>query len=97
VCENILLRTVKFPRAHVQNHLVEEWVEQVIRNWEVLCGPEWCDDDLGEGGQDGVSRNVLDVSDTPFFGRFYDLVRADFSRLVSRSYIERLPKPSIPP
>jgi hypothetical protein len=36
----------------------------VISNWEVLCGPEWQDSDLGEGGQNAVSRNVLDVSST---------------------------------
>lgn len=62
VCENILLRNVKFPKAHTKNQQVEEWVEQVIRNWEILCGTGWSDDDLGEGGQDAVSRNVLDVS-----------------------------------
>lgn len=62
VCENILLRTVKFPKAHSRNRQVEDWVEKVIRNWEVLCGPGWSDEDFGEGGQDAVSRNVLDVS-----------------------------------
>lgn len=62
VCENILLRNVKFPRAHAANYNVESWVEQVIQNWEVLCSNEWSDSDFGEGGQDAVSRNVLDVS-----------------------------------
>ena len=62
VCENILLRNVKFPKAHTKNQQVEEWVEKVIRNWEVLCGSGWSDDDFGEGGQDAMSRNVLDVS-----------------------------------
>ena len=61
ICENVLLRDVKFPRANASNPHVEEWVEQVIRNWEVLCGPRWRDEDLGEGGQDAVGRNVLDV------------------------------------
>jgi hypothetical protein len=62
ICEGILLREVKFPTASSQNSQVEEWVEQVISNWEVLCGPEWQDSDLGDGGQNTVGRNVLEVS-----------------------------------
>jgi hypothetical protein len=62
ICEGNLLREVKFPTASSNNSDVEEWVEQVIRNWEVLCGPHWQDQDLGEGGQNAVGRNVLDVS-----------------------------------
>ncbi|KAJ5099786.1 hypothetical protein N7532_006787 [Penicillium argentinense] len=50
ICENNLLREVKFPTASSNNSQVEEWVEQVISNWEVLCGPHWQDQDLGEGG-----------------------------------------------
>ncbi|PGH01211.1 hypothetical protein AJ79_07982 [Helicocarpus griseus UAMH5409] len=60
-CENILLKNTTFPKAEVANKEVEAWVEQVIQNWEILCGPEWHDDDFGEGGQDAVSRNVLDM------------------------------------
>jgi hypothetical protein len=62
ICENNLLREAKFPTAQANNSQVEEWVEQVISNWEVLCGPHWQDQDLGEGGQNAVGRNVLDVS-----------------------------------
>lgn len=62
ICENNLLREVKFPTASSNNAEVEEWVEQVISNWEVFCGPHWQDQDLGEGGQNTVGRNVLDVS-----------------------------------
>ncbi|THC97296.1 hypothetical protein EYZ11_003244 [Aspergillus tanneri] len=61
LCESNLLREVKFPTADSQNTQVEDWVEQVIQNWEVLCGPRWTDDDLGEGGQNAVGRNVLDI------------------------------------
>ncbi|KAJ5775228.1 uncharacterized protein N7511_000239 [Penicillium nucicola] len=61
ICEGNLLREVKFPTASSQNNQVEEWVEQVISNWEILCGPEWQDSDLGEGGQNAVGRNVLDI------------------------------------
>ncbi|KAF3482410.1 uncharacterized protein GIQ15_05169 [Arthroderma uncinatum] len=60
-CENVLLRHSKFPKANVVNQEVELWVQQVIRNWEVFCGAEWCDDDFGEGGQGAISRNVLDI------------------------------------
>lgn len=60
--ENELLRTIHFPDATESNQLVEDWVEQVMHNWEVLCGPDWRDDELGEGGQNAVGRNVLDVS-----------------------------------
>ncbi|EFR00713.1 hypothetical protein MGYG_03718 [Nannizzia gypsea CBS 118893] len=60
-CENVLLRHSKFPKANVTNQEVELWVKQVIRNWEVFCGAEWCDDDFGEGGQGAISRNVLDI------------------------------------
>lgn len=62
VCESVLLRETKFPLASDSNPKVEAWTEDVISNWEVLCGPSWRDDDLGEGGQDAISRNVLDVS-----------------------------------
>ncbi|KAJ5663409.1 hypothetical protein N7507_004140 [Penicillium longicatenatum] len=61
ICESNLLREVKFPTASSDNSQVEEWVEQVISNWEVLCGPDWQDQDLGEGGQNAVGRNVLDI------------------------------------
>lgn len=62
ICEGNILREVKFPTASADNTHVEEWVEQVIGNWQVLCGPYWHDQDLGEGGQNVVGRNVLDVS-----------------------------------
>ncbi|KAJ5908433.1 hypothetical protein N7495_001115 [Penicillium taxi] len=61
ICEGNLLREAKFPAAHSDNFPVEKWVEQVIGNWEVLCGPRWQDQDLGEGGQISVGRNVLDI------------------------------------
>lgn len=61
ICENVLLKDVRFPKANSSNKLVEDWVEQVVHNWEVLYGPEWNDEDFGEGGQDAMARNVLDV------------------------------------
>lgn len=66
VCESNLLKEVRFPPASSTAPEVEAWVEQVIGNWEVLCGPDWTDEDLGEGGQNALSRNVLDVSVAPY-------------------------------
>jgi hypothetical protein len=61
ICERNLLTEVKFPTASSADSQVEDWVERVVGNWEVLCGPEWQDSDLGEGGQNAVGRNVLEV------------------------------------
>ncbi|KAL2001981.1 hypothetical protein VTN02DRAFT_896 [Thermoascus thermophilus] len=58
--ESHLLKEVRFPTANAKNSQVEAWVEQVIRNWEVFCGPDWRDGDI-EGGQDAVGRHVLDI------------------------------------
>ncbi|KAL2825629.1 hypothetical protein BDW59DRAFT_71756 [Aspergillus cavernicola] len=61
ICEANLLRDVKFPTANSGSQSVEAWVEQVIQNWKELCGPHWHDEDLGEGGQNAVGKNVLEV------------------------------------
>ncbi|KAH8702530.1 putative filamentation protein [Talaromyces proteolyticus] len=61
VCESALLREIRFPTASSSNPQVEVWVEEVIHNWEVLCGPGWRNDDFGESVQDAISRNVLDI------------------------------------
>lgn len=78
VCESVLLREVRFPKANARNPQVESWVGKVIRNWEVLCGPGWRDDDFGEGGQDAVGRNVLDVG--PPLSRYLSRMLTPFSR-----------------
>jgi hypothetical protein len=62
IYENLLVRETKFPKASETNHEVEAWVDSVMDNWRLLCGPTWSDDDLGEGGKEGVARGVLDVS-----------------------------------
>ncbi|KIW38234.1 uncharacterized protein PV06_09218 [Exophiala oligosperma] len=59
--ENELLRNTQFPKADGSNQVIEEWVEEFIRNWCILCGPDWSESDLGEGGRDAVGRNVLDM------------------------------------
>jgi hypothetical protein len=61
VYENLLIRETHFPKASETNHEVEAWVDSVMDNWRLLCGPTWSDADLGEGGKEGVARGVLDV------------------------------------
>ncbi|PWY70247.1 TPR-like protein [Aspergillus heteromorphus CBS 117.55] len=61
LCEANLLREAKFPAADSGNPEIEAWVEQVIQNWEVLCGTTWTDEELGEGGQNAVGRTVLEI------------------------------------
>jgi predicted DNA-binding transcriptional regulator AlpA len=62
IYEGLLLKETQFPKASETNHEVEAWVDSVIDNWRLLCGPAWTDSDLGEGGKEGVARGVLDVS-----------------------------------
>lgn len=59
--EAILLRQVSFPEASRTNNDVEDWVNSLIANWSVTCGPDWHEDDLGQGGKSGASRRVLEV------------------------------------
>ena len=61
IYESLMLEEVKFPKADEINQEIEEWVESVVGNWRVLCGSTWRDDDLGEGGKEGVARSVLEV------------------------------------
>lgn len=62
VYENLLIKETHFPKASESNREIEVWVESVISNWRVLCGASWTDNDLGEGGKEGVGRSVIDVS-----------------------------------
>lgn len=62
IYENLLLKEVSFPEAGMVNVEVEDWIDQVMANWRVTCGPTWKDDDLGQEGQEGAGRKVLDVS-----------------------------------
>lgn len=62
VYEGLLIKETQFPKASETNHEIELWVDSVMDNWRLLCGPTWSNDDLGEGGKEGVARSVLDVS-----------------------------------
>ncbi|CZR59197.1 uncharacterized protein PAC_09089 [Phialocephala subalpina] len=59
--EALLLSEVQFPKANEASDEVEAFVEIVMQNWRILCGSSWDEQDLGEGGAEGVSRGVLDI------------------------------------
>lgn len=59
--ETLLINETQFPKASESNREVEEWVEQATSNWHVICGPGWTDTELGEGGKESVTRNMLDI------------------------------------
>ncbi|KAL7792534.1 putative filamentation protein Rhf1 [Trichoderma ceciliae] len=57
----LLLGETAFPRADEERAEVETFVKQVMMNWSILCGRGWSEQDLGPGGRDLLSRNVLDT------------------------------------
>ena len=61
IYESELLRITSFPKANENNRTIEEWVEQVMQNWEVLLGRSWPEAELGEGGRNALGRKVLDI------------------------------------
>ncbi|KAI8941063.1 hypothetical protein NX059_002303 [Plenodomus lindquistii] len=61
IYENLLIKETQFPKASETNHEIETWVDSVMDNWRLLCGPTWDDSDLGEGGKEGIGRSVLDI------------------------------------
>lgn len=63
--ENFLLNDLNFPKANEATPEVEAWVNQVMNNWRVLCGPTWRHEDHGPGGKESTARNVLAVC-SPF-------------------------------
>lgn len=72
-----LMQETIFPKADVRNEKVERWADAVMENWKILCGPNWHDDELGEGGKNAIARGVLDI--------LYDLATKTFhSTLILR-------------
>ncbi|KAL9093319.1 MAG: hypothetical protein Q9165_004060 [Trypethelium subeluteriae] len=59
--ESLLLEETTFPKATQRNDEVERWVEAVISNWRIFCGPTWQDEELGEGGKPVVGKDVLEI------------------------------------
>ncbi|KAM0719420.1 hypothetical protein Q7P37_005325 [Cladosporium fusiforme] len=59
--ESLLIQETKFPKASQANLEVDQWIEQSMKNWRIICGFGWTDTELGQGGKAGVSRNMLDI------------------------------------
>ncbi|KAL6909021.1 putative filamentation protein Rhf1 [Trichoderma evansii] len=57
----LLLGETAFPRADEERVEIEIFIKQVMMNWSILCGRGWSEQDLGQGGRDLLSRNVLDI------------------------------------
>ncbi|RDA94345.1 hypothetical protein CP533_3806, partial [Ophiocordyceps camponoti-saundersi (nom. inval.)] len=61
VYRSLLLAETTFPRADEERKDVEAFVDEVMRNWSVLCGRGWREADLGQGGRGAVSSGVLEL------------------------------------
>lgn len=61
IYEDILLKEVSFPKANEANIEVESWADQVIANWWVISSSSWQNEDLGRGGKEAMTKNVLAV------------------------------------
>ncbi|KAI1777905.1 hypothetical protein F4818DRAFT_329206 [Hypoxylon cercidicola] len=59
--EVLLLSETSFPRADEQRQEVEYFAAAVMKNWSVLSGRDWHEQDLGPGGKEGLSRGVLEI------------------------------------
>ncbi|XDG00808.1 hypothetical protein ABKA04_000423 [Annulohypoxylon sp. FPYF3050] len=59
--EGLLLHETSFPRAEEQRQEIEDFVAAVMKNWSVLNGRDWHEQDLGPGGKEGLSRGILDI------------------------------------
>ena len=59
--EIIIMRETMFPQANQSNVEIDSWVDQVMANWRVMLDPSWQAEDLGQGGNAVMSKNVLDV------------------------------------
>lgn len=70
--EEVLLKDVSFPKANEVNVEVESWVDQIMANWRKISGPAWLNEDIGRGGKEVLTRNVLAVSHFNFIhSRFF--------------------------
>jgi len=59
--ENLLLAHTSFPKADEMNVDIRHWIELVMTNYRLFCGPSWSNADLGAGGKIGVAESTLDV------------------------------------
>lgn len=58
---SLLLSETSFPRADEERTEVEAFVRRVIKNWTILCGRGWREEDVGPGGRSAISRGVLET------------------------------------
>lgn len=63
IYEEFLLNELKFPKANEPTPEIENWVDQVMVNWKMMCGNSWLDDDHEVGGKESAGRKVLAVCD----------------------------------
>lgn len=78
VYEDGLLKEVAFPGADQTSSPIEGWVDQVMANWRILCGPTWREEELGEGGRAALGHGVLNVGLSPrVITDFIDHVRTN--------------------
>ncbi|KAJ2905187.1 uncharacterized protein MKZ38_006093 [Zalerion maritima] len=59
--ETLLLSETQFPRADEERGEVESFIHVVMRNWAIMAGRSWKEQDLGPGGRENLSRGVLDI------------------------------------
>lgn len=59
--QSLLLKETTFPRADEERAEIEAFVKLVVKNWSILCGRGWREQDLGQGGRNGLIRGVLDI------------------------------------
>ena len=52
---------VSFPKANEVTLRVEMWVDNVMLTWRTMISPPWENEDVGSGGRECLSRNVLEV------------------------------------
>ncbi|KFA55814.1 hypothetical protein S40293_01905 [Stachybotrys chartarum IBT 40293] len=57
----LLFAESTFPAADESRPEVEAFVHLVVKNWSILCGRGWREQDLGQGGRSSISRGVLDA------------------------------------
>ena len=60
--EAALFRDYGFPQANETHAEIDDFIDQVITNWQVVCGSDFVDEDLGDGGKIAYSRKVAAVS-----------------------------------
>ncbi|KAK4186537.1 hypothetical protein QBC35DRAFT_500945 [Podospora australis] len=61
IYQGLLFTETKFPRADEERAEVEGFVNRAMRNWSILNGMGWKEQDLGAGGRESLSREMLDT------------------------------------